>query len=139
MAHIYIWQDILFVINVQHDCARANCTASGRQCEVQERQLTNRVRHTIEHRDDTHYIVNLHALHNSYLLQRIFRSSPDLVMSKPVTEDRQALHIKLSTQLRTLDVVKKTAAREKREMTKRRKAAEKAAGVGERMTKKQRK
>ena len=96
------------------------------------------MRPIIQHQDDRHYIINLHALHNAHLLRRIFRSSPDLVMSKPVTEHREALHIELARRLRALDIVKKTATREKREMTKRRKAAEKAAGVAEGMSKKPR-
>lgn len=106
------------------------------QSEVQERQVTNRTECIIVHQDDTHYIVNLHGLHNAHLLRQIFPSSPDLLMSKPISEDRQALHFGLATHLCTLDAVRKMAAREKRETTKRRKAAEKATGTAEGMSRK---
>ncbi|KIJ24242.1 hypothetical protein M422DRAFT_84234, partial [Sphaerobolus stellatus SS14] len=62
-------QNILFHINVQHDCSRSACAPTATRPEVQEREATTCTIAVIEHHDESHFIVNLHALHNGHLIR----------------------------------------------------------------------
>ncbi|EUC61135.1 hypothetical protein RSOL_383950 [Rhizoctonia solani AG-3 Rhs1AP] len=52
-------------VNVQHDCSRGQCQLSHKVPIRQERELTERCRLAVRHSDDSHYILNVQALHNS--------------------------------------------------------------------------
>ncbi|KIJ51704.1 hypothetical protein M422DRAFT_157275, partial [Sphaerobolus stellatus SS14] len=116
---------ILFIINVQHDCSRSGSAATAERPEVQEREETTRKNAIIEHQDHTHFIINLHALHNTHLLRKVLQSIPHLLYSTPVAEDRQQLHYTLADRLHTSIKIRGKATQEKREATKCRKEAEK--------------
>ncbi|KAG6825637.1 hypothetical protein H0H92_002996 [Tricholoma furcatifolium] len=59
-----------FVFNVQHDCYASHCSASGLTRQMQERQESDQMIHSIVHNDDSKYIVNTHAIHNGTLLRK---------------------------------------------------------------------
>ncbi|KIJ47128.1 hypothetical protein M422DRAFT_249438 [Sphaerobolus stellatus SS14] len=122
-------QNILFTINVQHDCSRVGCAVTGERQEIQEREQTERKVVVVEHQDQSHFIINIHALHNAHLLRQITRTSEHLVCSTPVTDDREKLHHLLADKLRGTNLIKKIATQEKRQATKRRKDAEKGEGA----------
>ncbi|KIJ55436.1 hypothetical protein M422DRAFT_84642, partial [Sphaerobolus stellatus SS14] len=62
-------QNILFHINVQHDCSRSACAPTATRPKVQEHEATTRTIAVIEHHDESHFIVTLHALHNGHLIR----------------------------------------------------------------------
>lgn len=55
-------------MNVQHDCRASDRNASGSTPQLQEQQITDRVVHSIVHKDNMRFIINTHALHNAMLL-----------------------------------------------------------------------
>lgn len=57
-------QDLLFTINVQHDCIGGNCQATLNQPEVQERISTGRSRTVMQHTEDDKYILNIFVFHH---------------------------------------------------------------------------
>ncbi|KAH9947866.1 hypothetical protein B0H21DRAFT_851701, partial [Amylocystis lapponica] len=71
VAHLVILAtDILFIVNVQHNCIDGRCSASGRRMRKQERLETEISQPFIEHTNDTHYVLNTHALHNAALIRK---------------------------------------------------------------------
>ncbi|KAJ7937476.1 hypothetical protein B0H13DRAFT_1852447 [Mycena leptocephala] len=59
-----------FSFNVQHDCRASECDASGVTRQMQERQQSDKIIHSIVHKDDTRFIINLHGFHNARLLRK---------------------------------------------------------------------
>ncbi|KAJ7875206.1 hypothetical protein B0H13DRAFT_2236125 [Mycena leptocephala] len=59
-----------FSFNVQHDCRASECDASGVAHQMQERQQSDKIIHSIVHKDDTRFIINLHGFHNARLLRK---------------------------------------------------------------------
>ncbi|KAG8796301.1 hypothetical protein FRC12_000716, partial [Ceratobasidium sp. 428] len=62
-------KDIVCLVNMQHDCTNA-CTNTRAVREVQEREQTNKTRYSIQHSDNTRFVINLHAFHNAELIRR---------------------------------------------------------------------
>lgn len=91
-------KDILFPLNVQHDCTRGErtCAATGTKAVIQEREITDRTYQVIEHVDDRHFVVNLNVLHHANLISKFFH--PEI--QKRTHFDRCRLHEELTAQLR---------------------------------------
>ncbi|KAF8521589.1 hypothetical protein BU17DRAFT_45623, partial [Hysterangium stoloniferum] len=68
--------DVEFVINMPHDCAQGLCSNTGTSLKLQKHQETSRQLLTIQHKDDEHFIINLHTLHNAHILYHVFKSAP---------------------------------------------------------------
>lgn len=65
-------QDIISLVNLQHDCYRGKCDTSGTQHLHQEREITTRTRTIVHHSDQTHFILNTQSLHNyKYIMDAI--------------------------------------------------------------------
>lgn len=62
---LYLSQKLICCVNVQHDCSQGQCTLSHKTPIRQERELTERWRFAMSHSDDSRYILNVQALHNS--------------------------------------------------------------------------
>ncbi len=92
------YQDVLFIVNVQHNCRDRGCQPSGRRRQRQERQETNIEVPFIEHADDTHYILNTHALHNGALLRKALPR--ELTQPMPYIADRTEQHRRMAASLR---------------------------------------
>ncbi|KAH9922155.1 hypothetical protein B0H21DRAFT_175850 [Amylocystis lapponica] len=123
--------DILFVVNVQHNCFDAMCSASGRRMRKQERLETEISQPIIEHTNDTHYVLNMHALHNAALIRKTLPRH--LTKPEHYLEDRRAQHDKMAASLRTSQDSKRSKEADAR---KARSAAKNAAkelegGVGD--------
>ncbi|KAJ7736973.1 hypothetical protein DFH07DRAFT_966662 [Mycena maculata] len=56
--------------NAQHDCRACGCDASGITRQMQERQESNTIIHSIVHKDDTRFVINMHGFHNAGLLRK---------------------------------------------------------------------
>lgn len=68
-----VQQDIISLVNLQHNCHRGKCDTTGTQALRQEREATTRSRAVVSHSDQTHFIVNTQSLHN---YQHIFNAIP---------------------------------------------------------------
>ncbi|KAJ7124044.1 hypothetical protein C8R43DRAFT_827361, partial [Mycena crocata] len=88
---------IQFLINVQHDCRASGCDASGVTRQLQERQESERIIHSIVHKDDTRFIVNTHAFHNANLLRKALPVA--LTKPRPLFADRRRRHDELAVAL----------------------------------------
>ncbi|KIJ08370.1 hypothetical protein PAXINDRAFT_88936, partial [Paxillus involutus ATCC 200175] len=62
--------DVLFIVNIQHNCYDTKCAPSGRRFRQQERMDSQIEEHYIEHKDDQHFLLNTHALHNAAILRK---------------------------------------------------------------------
>ncbi|KAJ6552343.1 hypothetical protein B0H10DRAFT_1739908, partial [Mycena sp. CBHHK59/15] len=61
---------VQFCVNVQHDCRACNCDATGISRQMQERQETDRIVRTIEHKEGSCFVINTHSFHNASLLRK---------------------------------------------------------------------
>lgn len=57
-------QDILFTVNVQHDCFKHDCALTSTRARIQERQTTALRSTVVKHTEDTDYILNIFVLHH---------------------------------------------------------------------------
>ncbi|KAJ7504028.1 hypothetical protein B0H11DRAFT_1692410, partial [Mycena galericulata] len=81
---------IQFSFNVQHDCRACECDASGVTRQMQERQESDTVIHSIVHKDDTRFIINTHGFHNAGLLRKYLPVA--LTKPRPLFADRRQRH-----------------------------------------------
>ncbi|KAI9062110.1 hypothetical protein FKP32DRAFT_1726132, partial [Trametes sanguinea] len=105
---------VKFAFNVQHDCAYAGCTASGKRPVMQERLQSGVMEDVVEHRADVErYIVNMHSLHNPHLIRSILPRS--LTAPTPRHADREETHRKFAQQLRKTKAHKQSLALARKE------------------------
>jgi hypothetical protein len=97
------------VYNVQHDCPRAQCTASGSQPVMQERVESGLMKSYIEHQALERFVINTHAFHNTHLLRATLPRS--LVVPIPLHQDRQAKHVEIAGRLRATQGAKRIATK----------------------------
>ncbi|KAH9899976.1 hypothetical protein C8Q73DRAFT_754715 [Cubamyces lactineus] len=100
-------EDIICVINVQHDCITGRCTSSGTEHIRQEREQSIRTRQVVKHTASTFFVINVTSLHN----QRHLRNTlpPRLLKQNPFFEDRSRLHLRAAQSLRDTKLQKKLA------------------------------
>ncbi|KAG8775794.1 hypothetical protein FRC12_001272 [Ceratobasidium sp. 428] len=72
-SHVVTSSAIICKVNLQHRCAEAGCTDAGVEAIRQERQDSGSTRPAIVHNDNTRFIVNTLALHNSAATQKLTR------------------------------------------------------------------
>ncbi|OCH83781.1 hypothetical protein OBBRIDRAFT_815707 [Obba rivulosa] len=75
--------DVLFLINMQHNCWNSKCAATAQRPRVQERLETELSETFIEHVDDKMHLLNMHALHNAALIRRVLPRS----LTAPIPQD----------------------------------------------------
>ncbi|KAJ7016464.1 hypothetical protein C8F04DRAFT_922745, partial [Mycena alexandri] len=88
---------IQFSFNAQHDCRACECDSSGITKQMQERQESDTIIHSIVHKDDDHFVINTHGLHNAGLLRRYLPVA--LTKPRPLFTDRRKRHDDLSALL----------------------------------------
>jgi len=98
-------QEILLQVNVQHACFESGCGATGHVPQVQERRETSVTRQAIVHTNDTHFIINMHALHNAKLLRQVLPRS--MTEPQPYVPDRRAHHCNSAARLRATNTEKR--------------------------------
>jgi hypothetical protein len=104
-------QSVQFHFNVQHDCRGSNCLPSSVQTVVQERITTDRTVQLISHRDDGHYIINTHALHNAMLLRDVLPREHTKPI--PLFTDRQKRHFEIAAEMRVTQDLRRANVAEK--------------------------
>ncbi|KAF8062389.1 hypothetical protein FPV67DRAFT_1422187 [Lyophyllum atratum] len=91
-------KDIECSVNLQHNCHRGQCTASGLQTLHQEREVTTKFRTTMKHTDNDSFVVNTHSLHN---YRQIRSAIPTFVPRHSFSvDDRGRLHHAAASQIR---------------------------------------
>lgn len=106
-------QEIQFVFNAQHDCTAGNCGIEI--CDkivMQERLPVQRRLPTLVHKNDTQFIINMHALHNAQLLRQCLPRA--LTKPRHKHTDRSALHAQLASLAHTTRETKRGQTAEKR-------------------------
>ncbi|KAJ7673015.1 hypothetical protein DFH06DRAFT_1279686 [Mycena polygramma] len=84
---------VQFIFNSQHDCRACGCDASGVTRQMQERQESDTIIHSVVHKDDARFIINMHAFHNAGLLRRYLPVA--LTKPRPLFADRRQRHNEL--------------------------------------------
>ncbi|KAJ6631670.1 hypothetical protein B0H10DRAFT_1938493 [Mycena sp. CBHHK59/15] len=116
---------IQFSFNVQHDCRASECDASGVTRQMQERQQSDTIIHSIVHKDDTRFIINLHGFHNARLLRKYLPVV--LTTPRPLFADRRQRHDELSAILTVTQKAKRAATQEKAAATREKNKGAKSA------------
>jgi hypothetical protein len=112
---------------VQHDCNLHECQPTGSRQERQERHLTERVVQLIQHSDDSHFVLNMHAIHNAHLLRRVLPRH--LIQPRHLHEDRLAFHTEAALRLSRTKAEKKAAEQAKKTADQAQAAAKEAAAA----------
>jgi hypothetical protein len=112
---------------MQHDCRASECDASGVAHQLQERQQSDKIIHSVAHKDDTRFIINLHGFHNARLLRKYLPVA--LTTPRPLFADRRQRHDELSAILTVTQKAKRAATQEKAAATREKNKAAKAAGT----------
>lgn len=94
---------------------------------MQERQSTDRTTQLIGHTDDLHFVLNMHALHNTTLLRHIL--PPHLTQSKLLYPDSRTRHYEIAGKLRLTQALKRATAKTKRAATTKANLAKKTAAA----------
>lgn len=102
----------MFACNVQHDCRKANCSATGQRAVQREQTTTDLVESCIAHQSLDEYLINIHTFHNAHLLRECLPH--ELVAPLPFRSHRQEYHHEVASQLRDLQDEKREAASKKR-------------------------
>ncbi|TBU51623.1 hypothetical protein BD310DRAFT_791607, partial [Dichomitus squalens] len=91
-------RDIICIINVQHDCSRAECTSDGKQTIRQEREDTSQSRPVVSHKTIPLYVLNMQALHNHRWIRLAL---PNHLKAEPISfPNCDALHRHATVSLR---------------------------------------
>ncbi|KAJ7498396.1 hypothetical protein B0H11DRAFT_1660166, partial [Mycena galericulata] len=88
---------VKFELDVQHDCLFAKCEPTSERQQMQERVESDQIENYVVHEALDRYIMNSHSFHNAHLLRATL---PHLTAPIPLSRDRQAMHIEMSTALR---------------------------------------
>ncbi|KAJ7195229.1 hypothetical protein GGX14DRAFT_377253 [Mycena pura] len=108
-------QALLFRFSAQHDCRLADCQPTASRPIIQERTETSQTISLLAHRDDSHFVVNMAALHNATQLRRVLPRA--LTVPRPIYADRKAHHVERAAVLRQSQIVKRAETQEKRRAT----------------------
>lgn len=118
------FQSVQFVFNAQHDCRACGCDASGVTRQMQEREESDTIIHSIVHKDDTRFVINMHGFHNARLLRKFLPVA--LTKPRPLFPDRRQRHDELAAILAVTQKQKRTATQEKAAATREKNKAAKA-------------
>lgn len=113
-------QDLEFAVNVQHDCITLMCPKSGVETIRQERRNTTIQRQVVQHRKDSIFVLNMHALHNAQRIRAVLPRQLTAPVPLHTPESRKPFFGATAQRLRE----RQTARRE--ETARKRKAAREA-------------
>ncbi|KAJ6615312.1 hypothetical protein B0H10DRAFT_2164899 [Mycena sp. CBHHK59/15] len=112
---------VQFCLNVQHDCCAA-------LMQMQERQETDRIVRTIEHKEGSCFVINTHSFHNALLLRKFLPVA--LTKPRPLFSDRPSRHRGLAVLLSAQQQEKRAATKAKTTRQKKKEEKEAAARRG---------
>ncbi|KAJ6537152.1 hypothetical protein B0H19DRAFT_962799, partial [Mycena capillaripes] len=101
-----------------HDCRACGCDASGVTRQMQERQESDTIIHSIVHKDDARFIINMHGFHNAGLLRKYLPVA--LTKPRPLFPHRRQRHDELAANLAVTQKQKRTVTQEKAAATRER-------------------
>ncbi|KAL0568306.1 hypothetical protein V5O48_013686 [Marasmius crinis-equi] len=95
--------DVMCGLNVQHDCATAQCSRYKNIPIAQERLEIARTRTVIDHNDDEQFLLNTHTLHNHLFMPKLLPDSLVSVLTRPPlpAEEQKALRLRAAQHVRT--------------------------------------
>jgi len=102
-------QELLCIINVQHDCAQFSCKVTGTKQIEQEHVETNQTKCVIAHKEATQFILNLASLHNYQHLQEYLPE--DYPLPRDFIDNHEGIRMAMAASLRD----KKRQVREEKE------------------------
>jgi hypothetical protein len=123
----FTWQNIEFLASVQHDCHSKKCKGTGSRTARQERVSSGRNVQFIEHVEDEHFVVNMHAMHNAHRIRRVLPR--ELIQPRHLYQDRTARHHAIAATLHVQMVKKRAETAAKTKATKAKNAADRAEGT----------
>jgi hypothetical protein len=109
---------------VQHDCCLHSCKPTGLRPVVHERQSTSKHLRFIEHTDDSHFVINMHAMHNAHRVRRVL--DRNLVQPKHLYTNRVARHHEIARNMKTSQDDKRARVQAKSKLTREENARKKA-------------
>ncbi|CAD6565496.1 MAG: hypothetical protein TREMPRED_001405 [Tremellales sp. Tagirdzhanova-0007] len=118
---------IAFRASVQHDCCGHQCQTTGTRRIMQERHETIIEQSVLEHREDHHFVINTHGMHNAHLVRAALE--PQLVRPHALHADRVAFHGARAIVMMKQQESKREQAKAKRAYTQQRKDALGAAAA----------
>jgi hypothetical protein len=96
--------------------------------EHQEHKATSHKIQTVHHAVDDHYVINMHALHNAYLIRETLPRS--LMAPSPLFSDRENVLRDFAAQLRVSGPLKRAATAAKAKETRERNKQAREAAKG---------
>ena len=78
IQRLTLQQYVKFQFNAQRDCYSGGCMLSGCCFQHQGHEVTEHTVHVLVHADDAHVVINLHALHNMSILQKMLPCHPSM-------------------------------------------------------------
>ncbi|KAF9219012.1 hypothetical protein BS17DRAFT_718834, partial [Gyrodon lividus] len=58
-------QDVICVVNIQHNCIDSKCTDTGTKRVFQERMVTSQTIFVVDHKPSRDFFLNTYMLHNN--------------------------------------------------------------------------
>ncbi|KAJ7829680.1 hypothetical protein B0H14DRAFT_2593909 [Mycena olivaceomarginata] len=118
-----------FSFNAQHDCRACGYEASGVKRQMQERQESNTLVHSVVHEDDDRFVINTHGFHDAGLLRKYLPIA--LTTPSALYTDRRERHDEHWKGLGAPQKEKRAATGPKTAATRQKKKAEaERSGVG---------
>ncbi|EIW77677.1 hypothetical protein CONPUDRAFT_39787, partial [Coniophora puteana RWD-64-598 SS2] len=92
-------KDVLCIFSAQHDCIDGKCKpGEGSRRQMQERIETDKVIRTIDHTNDSRFVINMHALHNAGIIRKLLPRH--CVKPTLLYPDRKSHHVAVAAKLR---------------------------------------
>lgn len=109
------YQQILFMVNVQHDCHAAQCRSTVTKYKVIERVQSTNEEQVLQHDSLNRYVLNLAAFHNAHLLRRCLPR--ETFAPKPIipTQQRRQTHDTIAAAMHAKMNEKRKVRKAKRE------------------------
>ncbi|KAG2051957.1 hypothetical protein BDR06DRAFT_1059597 [Suillus hirtellus] len=100
-------QEIICIVNIQHDCIKSLCTDTS-QCRIhQEQNETARMKSIIQHKSSLFYLLNAYSIHNYAQIRSVI--PPSLCMTPPRVNNAAEVHLAAAHQIQEKKAVKKSA------------------------------
>jgi hypothetical protein len=65
------YEDVLCIVNVQHDCYSCKCNGIQHSAVRQEREKIGNTRALVDHNPEARFVVNIHSIHNYKLIAAV--------------------------------------------------------------------
>lgn len=121
-------QDVLFAVNVQHDCFTSQCSTFAHRAEKQEREDAGKTLRYLQHNNTEYFVLNTHGFHNVHLLRQVLPAT--LIKPQPWAANREVLHRSLSEKFATQTKQRDSEAQKRRKQKQKEAELHTDEGVG---------